>query len=322
MWIHILTFAAGLGALYLGADWLVRGAARLAGTLGVSPLMVGLTIVAFGSSAPELVVGVLASAYGQGQLTVGNVIGSNILNIALILGLTAVIIPLQVQARLVVKEIPIMLAATLALPLLGLDGNISKWNAVLLLAGFAGYLIFMVRSARSQTMELEAAHDESARTKDQETAGTGTGRLVLLVILGFTGLFVGAQLVVSSSVAMARAFSVPEVFIGITIVAMGTSLPELTTSLLAAWRREMDIAVGNAVGSNIFNVLAILGVSAMIHPLDVPASLFLLELPVMILVALLLLPFARTGLRISRVEGAMLVTGYAVFAAIIIIRVL
>lgn len=320
MWIQALVFVAGLGALFLGADWLVRGAARLANSLGISALLVGLTVVAFGNSSPELVVGVLAAATGQGGLAVGNVIGSNIVNIALILGLTAIILPIRVRARLIVREVPMMIAASLALPVLGLNGGIGRGDAALLLLGFGAYLWFVIKASPGEPPERAAEFHEFEQSIGLSEPELRPKRDVLLIIAGLGGLFLGAHLLVTSSVAIARTMGIPEVVIGTTIVAAGTSLPELTTSVVAAMRREMDIALGNLVGSNIFNILAILGVSAMIRPLPLPPALLTFELPAMILFALVLLPFAWSGSRLGRVEGALLVAGYVVFMALLIAR--
>jgi len=320
MGIHIVLFAAGLVALYYGAEWLVRGAARLARGFGVSPLVVGLTVVAFGTSSPELVVSVLAALRGQADVAMGNVVGSNILNIALILGLAALVRPLQAQMRLIVRETPIMIAAGVLLLFLGRDGAVGRPDGVLCLAGLAAYIAFVLRTARRERVEIQQEFAEFERAEEMEPAGRGRARAALLVVAGLAGLAIGARLLVDASLFFARALGVSELLISVTIVALGTSLPELATSVLAAWRNEADIAVGNIVGSNIFNTLGILGLAGLLHPVGMNPGLLRLEVPVMLAVSILLAPILATGLRIGRIEGALLVAGYALFTAVLVVR--
>jgi cation:H+ antiporter len=321
MFIAALQFVAGLVALYYGADWLVRGAGRLARRFGVSALIVGLTVVAFGTSAPELVVSGFAAGRGQGDVAVGNVIGSNIFNVLAILGATALIFPIMVQSSLVRRELPIMLGASLLLPLVVLDGSLSRLDGFMLLAAFATYLGLMIWLARKGSAEialLASVDDDLIGGDEQE--GAPLGRNIMLIAAGLVTLVAGARLLVDSSVFFARAAGLSELVIGLTIVAAGTSLPELATSAVAALRREADIAIGNVIGSNIFNMLAVLGIASSITPIPFDAALFRFELPVMVAGSVALLPLALTRGRLERWEGALLLLGYAVFLVVLFMR--
>jgi cation:H+ antiporter len=321
MFIAALQFVAGLVALYYGADWLVRGAGRLARRFGVSALIVGLTVVAFGTSAPELVVSGFAAGRGQGDVAVGNVIGSNIFNVLAILGATALIFPIMVQSSLVRRELPIMLGASLLLPLVVLDGSLSRLDGFMLLAAFATYLGLMIWLARKGSAEialLASVDDDLIGGDEQE--GAPLGRNIMLIAAGLVTLVAGARLLVDSSVFFARAAGLSELVIGLTIVAAGTSLPELATSAVAALRREADIAIGNVIGSNIFNMLAVLGIASSITPIPFDAALFRFELPVMVAGSVALLPLALTRGRLERWEGALLLLGYAVFLFVLFVR--
>jgi cation:H+ antiporter len=311
----------GLLALYLGADWLVAGAARLARRLGTTPLAVGLTVVAFGSSAPELLVGVVASLGRQSDVVLGNVVGSNILNIALILGVAAVVRPLRMGMRLLSREVPLMVVFTVLAVALMLNGRIGRVDAVVLLVAFVGFIVYVLRAARLEPPEVAAEYLQFETTRRGEQAGS-IGRNVALVLAGLVGLVAGAQLLVMSSVYFAAVLGVSEVVIGITVVAIGTSLPELATCVVAALRAEPDIAIGNAVGSNIFNLLSILGVSALIRPIPVGRELLEFEIPAMILFAMVLVPLAWRGRLLGRPSGVALLLGYTVFTGILAVRVL
>lgn len=321
MLIDAVMFAGGLAALYYGAEWLVRGAARLARSLGISAIIVGLTIVAFGTSAPELIVTILAAARGQPDVAVGNVVGSNIVNIGLILGLSAVVSAMRIQAGIILREMPIMIGAALALIALGADGVISRADALLLLACFIGFVLYMLRAARRGSAPvLEAEFQDFEQDSGMMPTGAGRGRDVLLILLGLVALVVGAELLVRAAVSLARAAGVSELVIGLTIVSVGTSLPELATSVVAAFRREADIAVGNVVGSNIFNVLVVLGIAPLVNPIAVASSLYDFEMWVMLAFSLLLPILCRSGLRLARVEGGLLIVGYAIFIWALIAR--
>ena len=313
-------FVLGLLALYLGAEWLVKGAARLARRFGLTPLVVGLTVVAFGSSAPELLVGVVALVQDRGNLVLGNVIGSNILNIALILGVAALVKPLRVGMRLLSREAPLMVVVSALVFVMMLDGGLGRVDGVLLLAGFIGFLAFVARAAKSESAEISREYVESSVMERTEGDPGSMARQVGLLIGGLLGLVAGAQLLVTSAVFFARLVGVTEVVIGLTVVAIGTSLPELATCVVAAYRGEPDIALGNAVGSNLFNLLSILGVAALIRPLPVDAELFELEMPAMVGFALVLIPLAWHGRVLGRMAGVVLLLGYFGFTAVLVLR--
>ncbi|SRR5690606_1814873 len=313
-------FSVGLLGLYLGAEWLVRGAARLARSLGVSPLVIGLTVVAFGTSSPELVVSGLASFRGQTDVAVGNVIGSNILNVALILGIAALIHPLRVEARLVAREVPIMILTSLAVAALALGGMVGRLEGVGLVAALITYVIYLIRSSRRESAAVQAEFEEFEVERALEPYGESRLRGVFLVVVGLASLMGGGQLLVGAATHFARALGVSELTIGLTIVAIGTSLPELATSVVSAIRREADIALGNIVGSNIFNLLGILGVAAVIRPLTFSRDVLLIDMPIMLAFSIALLPLAWTRMRLDRWEGALLVTGYVAFTMLLFSR--
>lgn len=322
MLLQIAFFVIGLVGLYYGAEWLVRGAARLARTLGISALIVGLTVVAFGTSAPELVVSVVAGIRGQSGVAVGNVVGSNVANVGLILGLAALVSMMKVEMRLITREMPVMLLATLAFLVLALDGTLSRLDAALLLAGFVTYLLLMLHAARAEPSLIETEFADFAEAAEMIDRGGEPHYLrnAFLIVIGLVGLAGGAQLLVTSAVFFARSLGISELVIGLTVVAIGTSLPELATSVVAAFRGEADIAVGNVVGSNIFNILLILGIAPLVRPLLVDQALYTFEIPVMVAFSVLLLLFGRTGLRVVRWEGALLLGGYVAFMVVLLMR--
>lgn len=295
----------GLALLYFGAEGLVGGSSRLAMRFGVSPLVVGLTVVAYGTSAPELVVSVKAAWLGQGSLAVGNVVGSNIMNIACILGLCSLIEPARADSRIVRREIPVMIGVTAVGTVLLWDGALRRWEAVVLLTGAVAYTVWTLSDARRQKADPLAGE-----FAEELPAPSGSvGRDVVFIAGGLALLIAGGHFFVDGAQGVARRLGVSEAVIGLTIVAAGTSLPELATSLLAAWRKENAIAVGNVVGSNVFNLLGILGLSGVLRPIG-EAGMAATDLLVMLGVAVLLLPLMRTGLRVSRPEGALLLAGY------------
>lgn len=299
----------GIGVLYFGAEWLVRGAARLAASLGVSPIVVGLTVVSFGTSAPELVVCTVAAVGGNPDLAIGNVMGSNLANIGLILGVTALVRPLSVAARVVWREVPLMLMVTAAVYPLGFDGDLSRSDGVLLLMALVAYLLFVLQSAEVEPPEILGEYEEFVKASTDHNHRVHL-RDVGLVILGSVGLVFGGYAIVEGAVAVATALGVSQVVIGLTVVAVGTSLPELATSLVAAYRNESDIAVGNVVGSNIFNIAAILGATSVIAPIPLGPSILRRELPAVLAISILVFPMLRTGWRISRREGIILLGAY------------
>jgi cation:H+ antiporter len=293
--------------LYVGAEGLVRGSAALALRLGLTPLVVGLTVVAFGTSSPELVVSVQASLNGNGAIALGNVIGSNICNVALILGLSAVIRPLNVHVQLLRLDLPLMLLASVLLALLLLDGGLGRPEGLLLTASLVLYTAFNIWKARR---EHTAVQQEFAEVIPPVRAQPW--RDVLFIIGGISLLVGGAHLLVKGAVIIAEGLGLSQAVIGLTIIAVGTSLPELATSLVAAARGEGDIAIGNVVGSNVFNILAILGLAALLHPLYAQ-EIGLIDLGVMTAFALLMLPLMRSGFRLTRWEGALLLGLYVAY---------
>jgi len=306
----VVLLICGIGVLYYGAEWLVRGSARLAASLGVSPIVVGLTIVSLGTSAPELVVCTVAAMGGNPNLAIGNVMGSNLANIGLILGLTALVRPLEVHARVVWREMPLMLIVTLALyPLIWDDLELSRGDGVLLLMALVAYLLFVFRSVENEAPESLGEDEDFMKASDQTTQRVSFGD-VGWVVVGSGCLVLGGYAIVEGAVEVAGALGISEIVIGLTVVAIGTSLPELATSMVAAMRQEADIAVGNVIGSNIFNVAAILGTASFLQPLTIPESVLYRELPAVVLMSLLLFPVLRSGWKIRRWEGAILLSAY------------
>jgi len=305
----VVLLVCGIGVLYYGAEWLVRGAARLAASLGVSPIVVGLTVVSFGTSAPELVVCTVAALSGSPDLAIGNVMGSNLANIGLILGLTALVRPFDVHTRVVRREMPLMLLITLSLYPLVWDGLLGRGDGVLLLCALVAYLIFVFYSVEDEAPEILGEHEDSMKASDRRTSVVA-GEDVLWVIAGSACLLLGGFCIVEGAVQIAESLGLSEVVIGLTVVAVGTSLPELATSLVAALRSEADIAVGNVIGSNIFNVAAVLGTASIVEPLAIPSHVLTRELAAVVAMSLLLFSVLRTRWRIGRWEGALLLTSY------------
>lgn len=298
------TLLGGL-LLYLGGEGLVLGSARLAVGLGLAPLVVGLTVVAFGTSSPELAVTLDAALLGHDDIAVGNVVGSNICNIALILGLAAVVRPLHVDARLMRVDAPILVGCSLLLLVLLLDSRLGRLEGALLLSGSFVYTFFCLRQARRKRHRHFDADAAPPPLKSP-------ARSVLMLVGGVVALAAGANWFVSGAVGLAEAFDISPSLIALTVVALGTSLPELATSLLASARAQANIAVGNAVGSSILNLLAILGITSLVRPV-VRGGVLWTDLWMMTAFAALTVPLIFTGLRISRLEGALLVLAYAVY---------
>jgi cation:H+ antiporter len=318
----ILFLAGGLGLLVLGADWLVRGSARLALLLGISPLVVGLTVVAMGTSAPEAVVTVGAVLGGRPEVALGNVVGSNILNILLILGLAALIAPIAVGSRLLRQDVPAMVALSLMVYLVGMNGVIGVWEGTLLLGLGIGYTWHRLKRSRApEALPEKPKVSRSSVLAAGAPQGTVLSNLVLTVA-GFVLLVVGARWLVGGAVDIGRALGVSELVIGLTVVAGGTSVPELAASLLAALRGEREIAVGNVVGSNLYNLTLVLGLGGILGPEGIPVSTGVLgfDLPFMVIVAVACLPIFFTGARIDRWEGALFVGYYLAYAACLFLK--
>lgn len=317
VWLYLV---AGLAVLVAGAELLVRGASRIALRFGISPLVIGLTVVAFGTSSPELAVSVQSGLAGQADIALGNVVGSNIFNVLAVLGLAALIAPLVVQQQLVRFEVPLVVGLSVLTLVMAQDGRIGALDGLLLLGGLVAYTVLVIRQSRREAAAVQAEYA-------QEFGKTSTGWLARLpmqitCVVGGLGLLVlGATWLVDSAVSIARALEISEMVIGLTIVAAGTSFPELATSVVAAIRGERDIAVGNIIGSSVFNLLGILGIAALVTPggLSVAPALVNFDIPVMIAVAFACLPIFATGHRIARWEGALFLGYYAVYVAYLIL---
>lgn len=325
--MQLLLFIAGLALLIAGADQLVRGASRLALSMGLSPLVVGLTVVAFGTSAPEMAVSVQSAVEGNGAIAIGNVIGSNICNVLLILGLSAAIAPLAVTQKLVRVDVPLVLAATLVAWLLLLDRTLGRLDGVLLFAGIVAYTVFAIRQSRR---EAAAVRKEGARSLEEGAivAGKAPARRrggivvdVLRIVVGLGMLVAGADWLVEGATTLARTLGVGDLVIGLTIVAAGTSLPELATSVLASIRGERDIAVGNVIGSNLFNLLAVMGLAGVFAPggIEVPATILAVDFPILLAVSIACLPVFFTGYSIDRWEGIVFVGYYVAYTTFLVL---
>ncbi|KUE80505.1 calcium/sodium antiporter [Aeromonas schubertii] len=317
----LLWMTLGLVCLVLGAEALVRGASRLATLVGISPLVVGLTVVAFGTSAPELAVSIQSALDGQAGIAVGNVVGSNIFNVLFILGISALIVPLVVSQQLVRLDVPLMIGASLLVLLLGWDGRLSPLEGALLFAGIVAYTLFLVVQSRKESKAVEQEYEQEFGAREANTPLTW-GRNLAFIVTGLALLIMGSRLLVEGAIEIAHYFGVSDLVIGLTIVAAGTSLPEVVTSIVAALRGERDIAVGNVVGSNIFNILCVLGLTSMVAPggLEVSETALSFDIPVMIAVALACLPIFFTGYTIARWEGALFLAFYVAYTVWLILH--
>ncbi len=305
----LLSLLLGLVLLFIGGEGLVRGSAALALRLGLTPLVVGLTVVAFGTSAPELVVSGKAAFDGLGAIAIGNVVGSNSLNIGLILGLTALIYPLKVQLQILRLDLPILVGVSLLGVGLLTDLRVGWIEGVVLVVGLIVYTVFTVVSARREKPSEAVAAEF---VESLPAPGGSIGRDLLFIVGGLALLIAGSRFLVDGAVILARGFGISEAVIGLTIVAVGTSMPELVSCIVAAVKKEPDIALGNIIGSNLFNLLGILGTAALIKPLD-GAGIQMVDLYVMLAFAVVLLPILRTGRKMERWEGALLVAGYIAY---------
>jgi cation:H+ antiporter len=314
-----LFLCGGLALLTAGAEFLVRGASRLAAIAGISPLVIGLTVVAYGTSAPEMAVSVESAFSGPADIALGNVVGSNIFNVLFILGLCALIVPLRVAQQLIWLDVPIMIGTSCLAMIMGLDGKFSRIDGVILFAGAVLYTIFAIKEGRRESAAVEKEYGDEFGTQVKPSSWPVQA---ILIIAGLAMLVLGARWLVDSAVAIAKFMGVSELVIGLTVIAAGTSLPEVATSVVASIRGERDIAVGNVVGSNIFNILAVLGLSSIAAPDGIvvaPAALTF-DVPVMIAVALACTPIFFTGHLIARWEGGLFLVYYAVYTAYLILN--
>jgi cation:H+ antiporter len=310
----------GLAVLVGGGELLVRGASRLAAAIRISPLVIGLTVVAFGTSSPELAVSVRAALAGNADLALGNVVGSNIFNVLFILGISALIVPLVVSSQLIRRDVPLMIGASVLLLVLGADGSINRLEGLLLFGGIVAYTWWCVRQSRKEMGDVGA---EFAQEWRQGKTGL---RAILaysaLIVTGLALLGFGSRWLIDGAVSVAESLGVSELVIGLTIVAAGTSLPEVVTSIVAAVRGERDIAVGNVVGSNIFNILCVLGLAGVIAPggVAVSPSALWFDVPVMIAVAVACLPVFFTGHVIARWEGGLFFFYYLAYMTYLVLN--
>ena len=317
----ILLFIAGLIILIIGAELLVRGASRLAAAFGVSPLVIGLTIVAIGTASPEIAVSMQAASAGQGDLTLGNVLGSNIFNVLFILGVTSILAPIVIAEQLIRKDAPIMLGVSLLTLALALDGSLGQIDGIFFLIGLIAYTVFALKQSREESKKVQKEYEQAFAPKDPRTIRS-TSINIVFILVGLVLLVLGSNWLVESATQIAKALGVSELVIGLTIVAVGTSLPEIATSVIAALKGESDIAVGNAVGSNIFNLLGVLGLGAIVAPdgIVVAERVLQFDLPVMVFVALVTMPVFYIDSRISRLEGGLLITYYIIYVTYVVMR--
>jgi len=321
MWLYLF---GGLVLLAVGGEFLVRGAVQLAERLGVSPLVIGLTLVGFGTSMPELVASVQASLAGSPGIAVGNVVGSNIANILLILGIAAMISPVAVASRALSRDGGVVLATAVLFAVVGFTMDLGRLSGVVFLGLLAGYILYAWRQESVGTDGHTAVFEKAQAFENTHpgvhAAGAGPGRLALSVGMALGGLvlvMLGGRLLVDGAIDLARTLGIAESVIGLTIVAVGTSMPELVTSLVAALRRQGDVALGNVLGSNIYNILGIGGVIGLIAPTTIPPEMARFDILVMVAVSALLLLFAWTGMRIGRREGGVLMAGYVAYVWVV-----
>jgi len=321
---HWAQLLGGGVLLYFGAEWFVGGASALALALRVPQLLVGLTVVAYGTSAPEIVVSTQAAIAGHGELALGNVVGSNITNIGLILGVAALIRPARVDSSLRRRELPMLLLSTALVPLVVVDGVVTRWEGAALILLAVGYTAWMIRAGRAASVVATARRDAVAETAAADAAGApkviGTARAVVTALAGLCTLLIGGNVFIAGAISIASNLGMSDRLVGLTVVAVGTSLPELVTSVVAARRGHSDLAVGNVVGSNIFNVLLCLGASALAGAVAAPLSSLALDLSALVVMTLLAALFIRTERLITRVEGAVAVTLYGIFMLVVIAR--
>ncbi|MCH7856036.1 MAG: calcium/sodium antiporter [Gemmatimonadetes bacterium] len=314
MTYEILLFVGGVGVLYFGAEWLVRGASRLAASLGVSPIVVGLTVVSMGTSAPELVISVVASLGGSPDLAVGNVMGSNLANVGLVLGISAILRPLRVSTKIVTREVGVMVLITaLLLPIIW-DLHIDRFEGALLVTMLVLYLTYVYRSSKKEDPEESGEYAEHRKETDG-LSFRALARDIGFICLGVTGLVLGAFVITESALALAEAMGVSELVIGLTLVSVGTSLPELATCAVAALRDEADIAVGNILGSNIFNITFVLGITSIVSPLSFSSEVLRFEYLAVMAITVMMVLIVRHRLVIRRREGFALLGAYVFLLA-------
>jgi cation:H+ antiporter len=325
MILNLILFFAGLLMLYYGAGILVRGSSSLAQSLGLKPLVIGLTVVAFGTSAPEMVISVLASIKDKSMIAVGNVIGSNICNIALVLGVAALIHPIRSHRSVIRRDIPIMLGISLYLLLISLNSKIGRLEGATLFIGIILYTWFnyyiAIKESRQRSSEGGMYLESSVKDIGYIPSRT---RQILLITIGIAGVVIGAEILIDSAVVIMKVFGVDEKFIGLTVVALGTSLPELATSVVAALKKEMDISIGNLVGSNVFNILSVLGAASLVKPIPIPGGFIhsglLIDYMVMMFISFLPWLIMRKTYCVRRKDGAILLICYVLYVVYLILK--
>ena len=317
---NVLLLLGGFGALYFGAEWLVRGSARVASTMGVSPVVVGLTIVSLGTSAPELVVCIVANLDGRGGLLTGNILGSNLANIGLILGTTAMIRPLSVPTRVISRDVPIMILVSLFFLPLVMDQELKQGEGAILLVLLAVYVAFTFRTPAEDMQEILGEVGDLAEKKDGADAEAGLVRNFGLIVAGAAGLGIGGHAIVAGAQYLASAMGIAGDVMGFTVVAVGTSLPELVTAIVAAARRQADIAVGNIVGSNIFNLTAVAGATAAMRGFEIESQALQTELIAVVVLSVLIWPVVASAKTVRRAEGLLLILAYLGFTGWIALK--
>ncbi|HAV79044.1 MAG TPA: sodium:calcium antiporter [Anaerolineae bacterium] len=321
MSLTILEFIGGLVILIIGADLLVRGASKLAAAYGVSPLAIGLTIVAIGTASPEIAVSLQAASLGQGSLTLGNVLGSNIFNILFVLGVTALVAPIVIAEQLIRLDAPIMVGISVLAFSLAADGRLGLFDGLILLAGVIAYTVFALRQSRKESKKVKSEYAREFADTEAHTI-SNTLKNIFFIVIGLGLLVLGARWLVDAASSMAKSIGVSELVIGLTVVAVGTSLPEVATSIIAAIKGESDIAVGNAIGSNIFNILGVLGISGVAAPggIEVSTRILTFDFMVMVFVALICLPVFYVDDNVSRGEGMLFLSYYILYTSYLILE--
>ncbi|KHE93670.1 MAG: calcium/sodium antiporter [Candidatus Scalindua rubra] len=342
MLLQSILFFVGITGVYFGAEWLVKGSSKLSRDLGIKPIVIGLTVVAFGTSSPEFAVSLTAAIKGSNDIAIGNIIGSNIANIGLILGIAAIVLPLEVEKVIMKRELPLMIGISAGLYLMAIDRKIGFIDGLLLFAGIILYIGYQIHntlnykketrnstgntedvparasSVNSSCLQADSSIPDDKADRPESTNEEGQTRRHLLfnivyIVIGLACLLVGSHILVKSAIFIAGSFGISEMVIGMTVVAFGTSVPEMATSVVSALRKEADICVGNVVGSNIFNILMVLGPVALVRPLNVARETLFFEFPVMLLFSIALIPMIRGNMRVNRLEGIVLVSGYFAF---------
>jgi len=309
---NIFLFIGGVGVLYFGAEWMVRGSSRLAASLGVSPIVVGLTVVSMGTSAPELVISIVSSVRGYPDLAVGNVMGSNLANVGLVLGISAILRPLHVSSKIVTREVSVMILITaLLLPIIW-DSHIARYEGFLLVTMLVFYLTYVFRTSKTNGTVVPHESGDDATKEAGGLSSLTIARDVGFIFFGILGLVLGAFVINRSALALADAMGISELVVGLTLVSIGTSLPELATCAVAALRHQADIAVGNILGSNIFNITFVLGVTSVISPLRFSPDVLRLEYVAVMAITVLAWPIVRSRVVIRRREGVALLLLYLI----------